>query len=210
LNVAGRAIASPGRPLTLAAPPGRIAIRSAALLALLVLAQLASMALIVPRGNFCLADDWTYAHSVLWLLDEHRLRISPWATASLLPQTLLGGLAFAVLGFSFEVLRHVTQAVSPLAGAAALAWFRTSGLRPRDATLASFAVIAMPAWPMLANSFMSDLYGLLPALVSALLFMRVLRRFRWRTLAGASLVAAIGVLERAGGAVRLPGRLAMA
>ncbi|MEP7276146.1 MAG: hypothetical protein ABI812_07305 [Betaproteobacteria bacterium] len=62
--------------------------------------QLAVVAVVMPRGNFPLADDWTYAHSVLALRDEHAIRLSSWVLPNILPQTLLGGLATALWGFS--------------------------------------------------------------------------------------------------------------
>jgi hypothetical protein len=127
---------------------------------------------VAPRGNFGLNDDWAYAHSVLWLVGEHRVRLSEWATTNLLPQILMGGFATAVFGFSFEVLRHVTQVVAIGAGIATYAWFRTARLEPNGALVASIAVLAMPSWPVLANSFMSDLYGLALALCAATLFLR--------------------------------------
>src|SRR4029453_2631539 len=165
-------------------------------IALLILIQVAVTAIVMPRGNFGVNDDWTYAHSVLWLIGEHHIRLSEWATTNLLPQILTGGLATAIFGFSFEVLRHLTQLVAVAASIAAYAWFRVARLKPRQAMVASIAVLAMPSWPLLANSFMSDLYGMLFALVAAALFLHALNSFTWRAWAAAVLVAAIGVLER--------------
>ena len=81
-------------------------------IALLVAIQIVVTLLVSPRGNFGVNDDWTYAQSVLWLIGEHRVRLSAWATPNLLPQILMGGLATAIFGFSFEVLRHLTQIVA--------------------------------------------------------------------------------------------------
>jgi hypothetical protein len=67
--------------------------------------------LVYPSGEFPVNDDWAYAHSVQWLLDEHRVRLSDWIAMNLLPQTLMGGAVAELFGFSFYTLRHLTQLV---------------------------------------------------------------------------------------------------
>jgi hypothetical protein len=143
-----------------------------------------------------LNDDWAYAHSVQWLLAEHRVRLSDWIAMNLLPQTLAGGLATAALGFSFETLRHLTQCVAVLASVAAFYWFRAVRLEPSHALVASLALIAAPFWPALANSYMTDLYGLVFALPAATLFLRALEQPSRGALIAATILASIGVLER--------------
>lgn len=165
-------------------------------LVLLIAIQFVVFVVVRARGDFPINDDWAYAHSVLWLLDEHRVRLSDWIGMNLLPQTLAGGLVTAVFGFSFETLRHLTQAVALLTSVAAFYWFRATRLTPSQAMVASFALVAMPCWPVLANSYMTDLYGLVFALPAATLFLRALEQPLARTLLVATLVASIGVLQR--------------
>ncbi len=165
-------------------------------LALLLAAQLAIVAIVQPRGEFPLNDDWAYAHSVQWLLDEHRIRLSDWIAMNLLPQTLAGGAVSALFGFSFETLRHLTQAVAILASAVAYGWFRTAGMNPANALVATLATMSAPFWPILANSYMTDLYGLVFALAAATLFLRALATPSRGLLIGATLLAAAGVLQR--------------
>ena len=165
------------------------------LVALLAL-NLAIVAIVQPRGDFPLNDDWAYAHSVQWLLTEGRVRLSHWIAMNLLPQTLAGGLVTALFGFSFETLRHLTQAVALATSLAAYGWFRNARLEPLDALVATVAVISFPAWPILANSYMTDLYALLLALPAAALFLRALERPSARLLAAATLLAAAGMLQR--------------
>ena len=165
-------------------------------LALLALLQVAIVAIADPRGNFPLNDDWAYAHSVRWLLDEGRMRVSDWAAMNLLPQTLLGALAAAVFGFSFEVLRHVTQCVAALALFAAYGWFRAVRFEPSDALVATVVVAAFPAWPVLSNSYMTDLYGAVLAWAAAAAFALDLSRPRHAMLAAATALSMIGVVER--------------
>jgi hypothetical protein len=165
-------------------------------LVLLICVQLLMFVVVGARGDFPVNDDWAYAHSILWLFEEQRIRLSDWIAMNLLPQTLAGGLVAAVFGFSFENLRHLTQAVALLTSVAAFYWFRAARLVPLHATVASLSVIAMPCWPVLANSYMTDLYGLLFALAAGALFLHALERPRTRTLLAATAAAMIGVLER--------------
>ena len=163
---------------------------------LLVAVQLALFALIHPVGDFPIADDWAYAHSVRWLLDERRIRLSDWVGMNLLPQTLAGGAASVVFGYSFATLRAVTQVVSILVAQAAFRWFVASGFARRDALVAALVVVATPLWGILSNSYMTDLYGMLFAIPAAALFVRALSAPTFPLLAVATLLAAAGVLER--------------
>jgi hypothetical protein len=165
-------------------------------LALLLAAQLAIVAIVQPRGEFPLNDDWAYAHSVQWLLGEHRIRLSDWIAMNLLPQTLAGGAVTALFGFSFETLRHLTQAVALLASGVAYYWFRTAGMNAANALVATLALMSAPFWPILANSYMTDLYGLVFALAAAALLRRALEEPSRGVLIGATLLAAAGVMKR--------------
>ena len=163
---------------------------------IVIAVQLAILALSLPSGDFPVNDDWAYAHSVRWLLDEHRIRLSDWIAMNLLPQTLLGAGAATLFGFSFATLRHVTQLVSVIVAWALFRWFTAAGLGRREALVASLTVMAMPFWPVLSNSFMTDVYGMLFAIPAATLFLRALRAPSAGTLAAATLLAAAGVLQR--------------
>lgn len=149
-----------------------------------------------PRGDFPLNDDWAYARSVGWLVAEHRIRLSDWIAMNLLPQTLLGGLATSIGGLTFTTLRQLTQIVAAAVAALALVFFRVAGLRRSDALMATLTLIAMPCWLPLADSYMTDLYGMLFALPAAALFIRALRESRPALLIAATLFAVAGVLQR--------------
>ena len=163
---------------------------------LLAALQLAIVALVEPRGEFPLNDDWAYAHSVRWLLEEHRVRLSDWIAMNLLPQALLGGAVATLCGFSFEALRHLGQAWSLAALLLAFAWFRSLPMAPRDAVFAAVVLAAFPAWPVLSNSFMTDTLGLALGLAAATALLRWLRQPTAPWLALGTGLALIGVLQR--------------
>jgi hypothetical protein len=174
-------------------PPRRFAFRD---VATLLLVQLALLGIVFPVGNFPLNDDWAYAHSVVWMLDEHRLRLSNWIAMNLLPQTLLGAVAAKLFGFSFTGLRAVTQCVAVLTSLAAFSFYRASGLSRRDSLLATLVLVVTPWWQVLANSYMTDLYGLLFGLLAATYFLRHLAEPRPMFLLLAVLFTVVGVLQR--------------
>lgn len=82
------------------------------------------------------------AHSVLWLLDAHRLRLSNWIAMNLLPQTLLGAAAAELFGFSFTGLRAVTLAM--LTSLVAFSFYRTSGLSRPALLVATIILVVTP------------------------------------------------------------------
>jgi hypothetical protein len=165
--------------------------------ALLIALQIALFALIEPRGEFPLNDDWAYAQSVLWLLAEHRVRLSDWIAMNLLPQTIVGGATATLFGFSFSTLRHLTQAIA-LLGSLGMLWvFRAAGLTPTQAALAAIATVITPWWLELANSYMSDVYAFALALPAAALYLRALASSRpGPLLAAATALSVLGVLQR--------------
>jgi hypothetical protein len=166
-------------------------------IAFLVALQVALFVLIEPRGEFPLNDDWAYAQSVLWLLAEHRVRLSDWIAMNLLPQTLVGGATAALFGFSFSALRHLTQAIALLGSVGMLWLFRAAGLTPAQAALAGIATVTTPWWLDLANTYMSDVYALALALPAAALYLRALASSRpGALLAAATALSALGVLQR--------------
>jgi hypothetical protein len=163
---------------------------------ILIGVQLALLFLPDPRGAFPVNDDWAYAHSVQWLLDEHRIRLSDWIAMNLLPQTLVGGAVSSMFGVSFTALRHVTQVASLVVVLALWQWFTAVGVARRDAVIATLTVMAVPCWPVLGDSFMTDVYGMLFGLPAATLFLRALRAPSPGVLVAATLLAALGVLQR--------------
>ena len=165
-------------------------------IAILLGLHLAIVAIVQPRGDFPLNDDWAYAHSVEWLLAEGRFRLSDWVGNNLVPQALAGAAVTAVAGFSFEALRHLTQAVAVAAMAATYFWFRAARLEPSAALAAAAAIVAFPAWPVLANSYMTDLYGFALALAAAAFFLKALETTSRGALVLATAFSVAGVLER--------------
>ena len=149
-----------------------------------------------PRGDFPLNDDWAYAQSTGWLLEEGRIRLSDWVGMNLVPQILMGAAAVKAFGPGFETLRHLTQAVALASMAAAYAWFRCARFDAAGAFAATVAVVSFPAWAVLANSYMTDMYGFLLLVGAAACFARSLEEPTPRLVLAGTLLSIVGVLQR--------------
>jgi hypothetical protein len=133
--------------------------------------QLLGVLIVFPVGNFPLNDDWAYAHSVQWLLSEHRVRLSNWIAMTLLPQTLIGGAWASAFGASFESLRVLTLMHSLATSALLVVWFRMFSENRLHVLLCTICIIATPWWWPLSLSFMTEFYAwawMLAAMILAL------------------------------------------
>lgn len=174
----------------------KITLSESKCLALLLLVQIVMMLIVQPGGDFPLNDDWAYSHSVEWLLSEGRIRLSDWIAPNLLPQTVLGASVTLFAGFSFETLRHLTQFIALLTSVAVYFWFRTGRLSPVESLIACLVLISMPSWSVLASSYMSDLYGMLFAVVGATLLLQSLKKPSASLIISATAVVCLGMLQR--------------
>jgi hypothetical protein len=172
--------------------------RSSALPAFLLLTVIQVGLFVVgqPFGNFPLNDDWAYALTVKWLVDDHVFKLSNWIVPNLLPQSLLGWLCASLFGHSFSALRLLTEFVSLMTSFVAFRFLRSCGIDRRRSFLATVALICLPWWQALSNSYMSDMYGLTFALVAAFYLVRQLLRPSGHALALGIAFCAISMLQR--------------
>ena len=137
-------------------------------LLLLAAAWIAIVAIVDPRGDFPLNDDWAYAIAVQRLLTEGAFRPPGWAGMTLLSQALWGAAAAGLAGFSHTVLRFSTLL---LGGSAILSTYllacRLRAAR-RTALLAALVLACNPLFVVLAHTFMTDV-PMLAMMVAALL-----------------------------------------
>ncbi len=181
-------------------------------LAVMVLAGVYGLwlAVVPPGGEFPLNDDWAYAQSVRRLLDIGELRISEWASATVIFQIYWGAL-FAKLGggFSFTALRWSTLTMS-FAGCLALYdLLRQLDVSAPKALLGGLALAANPIYLYLSYTFMSDVFFFSAMVVSLSFYVRGIKQdAAWALLAG-SIFAALAYLSRQLG-VALPVAAAIA
>lgn len=162
----------------------------------LVAAWCVAVALVGPRGDFPLSDDWAFAHASRSLCHGDGLDLLPWTGASLLFQAAYGAVLCHLFGPSYEVLR----ASSLVLGAAGLLAFydllRRLGSSRAQATAGSALLAANPLYFNLSFTFMTDLPFAVLALMSAAAYARGLAGSRVRTLMLGGALAAAALLVR--------------
>lgn len=141
-----------------------------------ILFQALLIATIAPAGDFPLNDDWAYAHSVIWLIEENRIRLSNWIAMNLLPQTIIGTSASLAFGFSHSTLRITTEITSIATSLFTLYFFRSNSISSRDALFATCLLVSTPWWMAVSNSYMSDIYCMLFSIPAAHFYLKILHK----------------------------------
>jgi len=141
-----------------------------------------AIAVIDPRGDFPLNDDWAYAIAVQRLVSEGVFHPPAWVDATLLTQALWGALIAAIAGFSHTALRASTLL---LGGAAVLGTYllaRQLRVARAVALFAALVLAANPLFVVLSHSFMTDVPMLAMVLYALLFFAHALESdslFAW-------------------------------
>jgi 4-amino-4-deoxy-L-arabinose transferase-like glycosyltransferase len=151
-------------------------------IALLLVVWAAIVALVDPRGDFPLNDDWAYAGSVQMLRDEGVFRLPGWAGMTLITQTVWGVLVTAIAGFSYTALRASTLVLGGAALVATYLLARQMRAARAVAVLAALVLAANPLFIVLAHTFMTDVPMLALTLYALLAFGRALQsgsRLAW-------------------------------
>ncbi|MCP4641037.1 MAG: glycosyltransferase family 39 protein [bacterium] len=165
----------------------------AAPVALLVLAT----ALIVPpTGDFPLNDDWVYAKTVKWSLEQGQYVGHPFSQATFLAQALWGALWTAAFGFSFVTLRISTLVLAGVALWATARTARECGASRGAALLCAAVLWANPLFLNLSYTFMTEVPFAAAAALSMLFCVRALQHGRHRDVFFGSAFAAVAFFVR--------------
>lgn len=124
--------------------------------AALVAVWAALVALVDPRADVPILDDWCYAASVEQILRGLPLRVSPWSS-TFPPVHLWWGTLFAWLGgFSFTSLRLATLVLWLAGTVGSYGTLRALGVATGAAFVGAMALALHPVGFVLAFSFMTD------------------------------------------------------
>ncbi|MBI5543093.1 MAG: hypothetical protein HY901_04345 [Deltaproteobacteria bacterium] len=150
-----------------------------------------------PWGDFPLNDDWVYARIAHRLADTGRLLVVG-CTSSVIGQVLLAAPLVKLFGHSHLVLRALTMALGLISLWALGRLLRVGDVRPRLACATLLVMALNPLFFYSATTFMNELYGLLPALLGAVLFFEGRQKAEARSPEGPVLpvwrMAVVGVL----------------
>ena len=115
------------------------------------------LALVVhPQGNFPLNDDWSYGRSVKVLLEQHRIYVDGWSTATFYFQAILGALFCLPGGFSFTALRISTIVLGGVGVAGLYYLLRQVTVRRDWAVCGAAALMLNPIYYENSFTFMTD------------------------------------------------------
>lgn len=142
----------------------------------LILGWILTIALVNPRGDFPINDDWVYGLAVRKIFATgHFSFVSP-ASANLFSQAYWGALFCLPTGFSFMALRVSTLVIAGLGIISLYSAIREVGSSRAVAALASLTLMFNPMYLGLANSFMTDVPFTALIIISFYLYTAALRR----------------------------------
>jgi len=115
-----------------------------------------AIALVDPRGDFPLNDDWAYAFSTERFLETGVIERLRWTWAPIVAHVWVGAAASALAGFSFETLRATTLLLGCAALLATYALARSAGIGPARSALCAAVLGVCPVFFNLWFTFMTD------------------------------------------------------
>ncbi|AGY59324.1 glycosyltransferase family 39 protein [Gloeobacter kilaueensis] len=148
-----------------------------------------------PLGNFPLNDDWAYGKAVQSILAGD-FRLTDWAPASQVAQSLWGALFCLPAGFSFDALRFSTLVLGWIGVIATYALARDMYASWPVALIAALVVLFNPAYLNLAYTFMTDVPFYTFCVLAIVFLLRGLRRDTNGEMALGTLFACAATLTR--------------
>jgi hypothetical protein len=125
---------------------------------LLVLFWILAIAIIDPRGEFPINDDWAYSKNVHSLVVDGAFTVDGWPAMTLVSQTIYGSLACFVFGFSFTVLRCSILLLAIVATHVLFRLLEKRGANPFLAFLLSAGFCFSQLFMALSFTFMTDVF----------------------------------------------------
>jgi 4-amino-4-deoxy-L-arabinose transferase-like glycosyltransferase len=134
-----------------------------------------SILIINPIGNFPLNDDWAYALTVKYFVENGDYRPTSWASMTLITNILWGTFYCILTGYSFTALRFATLTLSLIGILGTYILMRDLSQPRRLAVIASLTLGFNPIYYALSNTFMTDVPFTALNILSAIFFARNLR-----------------------------------
>ena len=169
----------------------------------LTAAWCAAVAIVDPRGDFPLHDDWIYTVATWRFAETGHFHFPAFTTTSLRAQVLWGALWTRLFGQSFNVLRASTLLLS-LATLLVLHRILARAGAPRAARiLAPLALLVHPVFLWASCTYMSDVPYVFAAVVAFYFFARGLEEERIGLIVAGCAAVAVSWFVRQNGVVNL-------
>jgi len=136
---------------------------------------LATMALVSPRANFALNDDWVYAKAVQSFLETGHFQQHPYAATIAVAMQMYGAIWAKLFGFSYTVLRLSTLSCLLVCLWATARCARELGMSRGAALVCSGIILCNPIVLNLGYTFMTDVSFMAAAALSTFFVLRALK-----------------------------------
>jgi len=158
--------------------------------------ELAVVAMVNPRGNFPLNDDWMYATMVHSLVVDHVYIHHPFSNPIAVAHVAWGALFCLIFGFSYTMLRVSTLVLAMIGGWATAKSAVACGLSRGAGLLCAFIVLSNPIFVNLSYTFMTDIPFFVFLSLSILFYLRAFEEDRPKNVFLGSLFGALAFLVR--------------
>jgi len=138
----------------------------------------AALTLCGPWGDYPLNDDWLYARTAKRLAETGTIVVDEFAAAPGVVQALIAAPFIKVFGFSHTLLRILTIAAGGLGLWCVDRLLRHAGCAPRERLFPMLLLALNPFYFYLSATFMTEIHGLVAALLAAVLWFRGRARSR--------------------------------
>src|SRR5580658_9064323 len=170
-------------------------------------ALVAACLVVRPWGDFPLNDDWQYAVVAKRFSEQRELVIDVPVAPSLVGQALLSFPVLRLAGFSHVAARALTLSLAALLLIAIDQVLRAAKTQEQVRAFFLVTLALSPFYFYLANTFMTEIYGLLPAMAAAEVWLRDRERgpsLSWPAVLGASALCGFAYWTRQFSALVLP------
>ena len=128
---------------------------------------IAAWVVVGPWGDFPLNDDWTFAHFAKHLAEKGFIKLDAPSSPNVVGQAIIGAGLTKVFGFSYLVLRLFTMALT-LAGLWAVDSMLKACVDSKAVRVMALSTLAFnPIVFYMSTTFMTELYGWLPVVLTA-------------------------------------------
>jgi hypothetical protein len=164
-----------------------------------------TVALVSPKGNFPLNDDWVYTKSMQSLMETGNTGGHPFAAALTISQMYWGALFCKVFGFSFTTLRVSTLVLGFVGAWATARAALLLGLNRWPAVFCGALIFTSPFVLNLSYTYMSDVPFMTFCALCGLFYLRALHTPSAAAIAWGSLFGSCALLSRQfGGLMPIP------
>lgn len=161
----------------------------------LILLFLIATLVVNPFGNFPLNDDWSYARAVYSLVNDGKLQFTGWMSMTLFSQVIWGSIWCYIFGFSHEILRLSTIALTCIS-IPYIYYILRETTSKQNSFIISLLIVFNPIFFNLSFTFMTDVPFICFSIISIYYFLMQIERLNKKYIVLATIFSVIATLTR--------------